>query len=287
MDELIVKQSAGTIEFNFDEIKEQVTELTASYEALVVTEDSIKGAKKDLADLRKMKKEVDDRRKEVKAVFMKPYEEFETKVKEIQAIIEKPISLIDTQLKDFEAKRIAEKQAHIVELYEANIEDLKDILPLEKVRKPQWDNATYKDSDIIYDISEKKQHIKSDLMVIESLKSEIEAELKEAYVRSNFDLSVAVKKNSDYQDAKKLAEERLKAEEERKRKEEEEKRLQEALQAQKEALQKEAEEKVTEEVKVEDVSVAAPDKATFTVYGEDISKVVDFLEFSEIRYERG
>lgn len=287
MDELIVKQSAGTIEFNFDEIRTQVTELTASYEALVVTEDSIKGAKKDLADLRKMKKEVDDRRKEVKSVFMKPYEEFETKVKEIQAIIEKPISIIDTQLKDFEAKRVAEKQAHIVELYEANIEDLKDILPLEKVRKPQWDNATYKDSDIIYDISEKKQHIKSDFMVIESLKSDIEAELKDVYIRSGFDLSVAVKKNSDYQDAKKLAEERLKQEEERKRQAEEQKRLEDALKAQKEQLEQEAKEAPVEEVKAEDIPFAMPDKATFTVYGEDIDKVVGFLEFSEIRYERG
>lgn len=287
MDQLAVIKSIGIIECDFDEVQKQVNEYVSKWDGVVFTEDNVPELKKDIAELNKKLKEAEDIRKNVKAKFLEPYSNFENKYKEAMAGLTDLIDNLKKQKTSFEEDRIKEKQEHIKELYEANIGEFKDILPLEKVRKPQWDNATYKDSDIVYDISEKVQHIKSDFMVIESLKSEIEAELKDTYIRSGFELSVALKKNSDYQDAKKLAEEHLRAEEERKRKEEEEKRLQEALQAQKEALKKEAEEITEEEITPADIPFAQPDKATFTVYGDDIAKVVDFLEFSEIRYERG
>lgn len=257
MDELVVKQSAGTIEFDFDEIRTEVAKIAGNYEGLVVTEGEIKGAKSDLATLRKMKKEIDDRRKEVKAVFIKPYEDFEKKVKEIQAIIDKPIAEIDDQLKAFEAKRVEEKQAHIQELYEQHIGEYTDILPISAVRKPQWDNATYKDADIIYDISEKVQHIKSDMAVIDSLRSEIPEELKALYISSGYQLAAVVKRNSDYEEVKRLAE------------------------------QKVAKEDLKAEPKAEEIPFATPDKFSFTVFSEeDSGKVIEFMEFCEIKYER-
>lgn len=255
MEELIVKQHAGEIEFDFAQIKSEVARIAENYEGLVVTESEIKGAKSDLATLRKMKKEIDDRRKEVKAVFMKPYEDFEKKVKEIQSIIDKPILEIDDQLKAFEAKRVEEKQSHIRELYEQHIGEYAEILPLNVVRKPQWDNATYKDADIIYDISEKVQQIKSDLAVIDSLKSEIQEELKALYVSSGYQLAAVVKRNTDYVEVKRLAEQKIA-------------------------------ETPKEEPK-EEIPFAQPDTFAFTVFNaEDAGKVIEYMEFCEIRYER-
>lgn len=252
METLIVKQQAGEIEFDFAEIKSEVARIAGNYEGLVVTEGEIKGAKADLATLRKMKKEIDERRKEVKAVFMKPYEDFESKVKELQAIIDKPISEIDEQLKNFENKRIEEKQSHIQELYEQHIGEYAEILPLSVVRKPQWDNATYKDADIIYDISERVQQVKSDFAVIDSLKSEIPEELKALYVSSGYQLATVVKRNSDYTEVKKLAEQN-----------------------------------VAKEPKAEEIPFATPDTFNFTVFSaEDAGKVIEYMEFCEIRYER-
>ncbi len=287
MDQLAVIKSIGIIECDFDEVQKQVNEYVSKWDGVVFTEDNVLELKKDIAELNKKLKEAEDIRKTVKAKFLEPYSNFENKYKEVMVGLTDLIDNLKKQKTAFEEDRIKEKQTHIEEIYQQNIGEYADILPLSVIQKPQWTNKTCTDKDIIYDISERVQQVKSDFMVIESLKSEIEAELKDTYIRSGFELSVAVKKNSDYQDAKKLAEERLRAEEERKHKEEEEKRLQEALQAQKEALQKEAEETTAEEVAPADIPFAQPDRATFTVYGEDIAKVVDFLEFSEIRYERG
>lgn len=255
MEELIVSQIEGTIDGNFDTLKTQVLEVAEKYKGLVVTEDTIAGAKKDRAELNKLKTKIDTVRKEAKNEFMKPYQTFETKVKELIAIVEEPMNAIDVQLKDFEDKRKADKQIHIQELYDTHIGIYKDYIPLEVVRKPQWDNATYKDADIIYDISEKVQQIKSDLAVIDSLKSEIPEELKAMYVSSGYQLAAVVKRNSDYVEVKRLAEQKIA-------------------------------ETPKEEPK-EEIPFAQPDTFAFTVFNaEDAGKVIEYMEFCEIRYER-
>ena len=100
-------------------------------------------AKGDLADLRKLRKAVNDRKVEVKKEYMKPYEVFEDKVKELIGVIDKPIALIDGQVKEFEAKRVEEKKAEIQNLYNELVEEeLHDYIPLEKIYGEKWTNAS-------------------------------------------------------------------------------------------------------------------------------------------------
>ena len=64
--EVKVSQQPGIINCNLEEIKEALKVQMTAYMDLEVTEGNIKESKSDLATLRKIKKAVDDRRKEVK-----------------------------------------------------------------------------------------------------------------------------------------------------------------------------------------------------------------------------
>ena len=207
-----VEQSPGIIKFNFQEIKEALQVQMTAYTSLEITESDSDMAKNDLATLRKIRKAVEDEKKAVKAEFQKPLKEFEDNVKELLAVIDEPIEMIDGRLKEFDAKRIAEKQTHLKELYDANIGDYAEYLPYEAVASPKWNNKTYSDKDIVYDISEAVIKVRSDIDVIKSLGSEIEKECLDVYKKSNNDLKAAIQKNNDYLSTKKLVEEKVKEE---------------------------------------------------------------------------
>lgn len=208
--EVKVSQQPGKIVCNFNEIKEALKLQMSAYTSLEITEECQKEAKSDLATLRKIRKAVDDKRKAVKNEFMIPYSDFESNVKDLLAVIDDPIEMIDSKLKSFEEKRIEEKQQHLHELYENGVGEYSEYLPYHMVASPKWNNATCKDSDVQYAISEAVLKVKTDLETIRMLGSEIEDELLKAYKNAGNNLQVAVQKNNDYLQAKRIAEEKLK-----------------------------------------------------------------------------
>lgn len=205
-----VEQKPGKIICNFAEIKEALKVQMTAYTTLEITEEGQKVAKSDLATLRKIRKAVDDQRKAVKNEFMVPYNEFENQVKDILSVIDEPIKMIDLKLKEFDEKRIEEKQKHIHELYEECVGEYLDYIPYSLVASPKWSNATCKDSEIKFEISEAVLKVKTDLETIRMLNSEIEEELFNTYKNAGNNLQAAIQKNNDYSQAKKLAEEKLK-----------------------------------------------------------------------------
>jgi hypothetical protein len=59
------------IEFNFDELKNELETGLKKYKGMVVSEDGIKDAKADRAKLNSLYKAIDDKRKEIKRECMK------------------------------------------------------------------------------------------------------------------------------------------------------------------------------------------------------------------------
>ena len=73
MDELMIitRQAPGVVKFdNFEEIKTWLAERLKDYKNLAYTEDSLKLAKADKAELNRLKKALDERRKEIKKIYM-------------------------------------------------------------------------------------------------------------------------------------------------------------------------------------------------------------------------
>ena len=292
--QLTIKE--GAITTNLEALKKELTEIAERHKGVIVTEDTVPMAKKDLADLRRTAKEIVDRRKTVKKQWNAPYTAFENEVKAALEIINEPIELIDKQVKDFEAQRKADKEQHVRDIYAEQIQDLDEYLPFADIFDEKWLNASTKDNDIIFDINSAVNQVKMDLEAIKALGSEFEEECIKAYKQSGNQLTAAIQRNTQLISAKELAEKKAqeeaqaKIEAEKRAREEAERRQAEAEQKAAEAEQKQAEaEQKLEEAKEEAIPEALPfdeDKATFTIYGADnLLKVRLFLMENEIRYE--
>lgn len=120
------------IQWNKEELEAAVRAKIAGYENVVYTEENIKAAKNDRAELNKLIKAIEERRKQVKNIINEPYAVFEAELKEITALINEPVALIDQQVKAFEEKQKEEKKAAIKATYDENIGDLAEVLPFEK-----------------------------------------------------------------------------------------------------------------------------------------------------------
>lgn len=290
--QVMVEQKPGEIKSNLDDLAEALRNQMQAYEELEVTEENIQERKNDLATLRKMSKAIDDRRKEVKKSWDGPLKEFETKVREVAVIIDEQIVRIDGEIKALDKKRIEEKQAHIKALYDEEIGEYAEYLPLSVIKSSKWDNKTCGDTEIRSDIQEMVLKVKSDLSAIKALNSEFEEKLLAAYKASGNQLSVAIQKHTDYTEAKIATEKALKEAQERKEREEAERAAREEEQRR---IASETAWNDQEQIPVVDtntgavVGIVPPDLepiVTFRVKGADnIDAVRTFMSMSEIDFE--
>ena len=65
-----VKNELGNIEFNFEELKEELAITMSAYDGVEFTEDTANKGKKESATLKKIKKALSDRRIEVKKEYI-------------------------------------------------------------------------------------------------------------------------------------------------------------------------------------------------------------------------
>lgn len=110
-------QLPGKISFNFEELKQELTEKVQHYETLVYTDDQIKEAKADRANLNKLRRSLNDERIRMEKEYMAPFDEFKAKINEIISIVDKPVALIDKQIKEYEDKQKQDKLDQIKALW--------------------------------------------------------------------------------------------------------------------------------------------------------------------------
>lgn len=300
--QVITQQTPGSITWNFEELKAQLTEEMKQYESLVYTDANIKEAKSDVAGLRKLQKEVDARRIEIKKACLAPYEVFENQASELKAIIEKPIAVIDEKVKDYEARRKESVLQKIREYFAAASECLPEQVrekAFGKIYTDKWLNATtaakvWKDG-----IDTGVSLIVRDYDTLHTMASDFVAEGITEYEK-NLNLNDAIQYMNALQRQKQIAEERV-AEEQRRKEE---------------AARLEAERKMQEEQKNQNVANNAPEgsnpqsapepkeestapetnapcgeneaKTDFMIRlfsKEDLLEVAKYCKFSEIRYE--
>ena len=97
------------------------------------------------------------------------------------------------------------KKQEILKIYEENIKDLKEILSLQKIWNEKWLNATYKIRDIELEILGTINKVKTDLKVIEDMKSEFEIQLKDKYLLT-LDLTSVMQEKSRLEKIKEITE---------------------------------------------------------------------------------
>lgn len=209
------------IDFNYEELKTEITAKAHDYEVMVYTEDKIKEAKADKAALNKLKKALNDERIRQEKEYLKPFNEFKSRVNEIIGIIDKPIAVIDSQVKEFEEKRVQDKKQAVQDLW-LDIEDKPSFLKLENIWNPKWTNATYKIKDIETEIKQVISMCYADMKTLENL-PEFAFEAMETY-KTTLDLGASIAEGqrlANIQKAKEEAERKKQEEAERKAKLEE------------------------------------------------------------------
>ena len=228
-------QLPAEIQFNFDEIKAEISEKLQKFENLVYTDEQIKEAKADRSSLNKLKKALQDEKIRRKKEYLKPFEDFENKINEIIKIIDAPVGLIDKQVKEFEEKKKADKRIEIGAFWETT--EHPEWLTLAIIFDERWLNATYTMKQIQADINGWINRINSEIETLQQLE-DFSFEAIETYKRS-LDLNQAIAEGKRLSDIQK-------------RKEEESRRKAELLEAQK---------KIEEETRWEEIKKAGSELA--------------------------
>lgn len=196
---------ANRIDFNFDEIKNEVAEKMHYYASVTYSEEQLAEAKADRAMLNKFIKRLDDRRKEIKDEIMQPYKEFELRLNEIKALVEEPKNLIDTQIKEFEDKDKEEKRERIKAIFAEEVGDRE--IDWFVLFNPKWLNKTYSEDAIREEIQTAVFHYDNNLPILEQLPEYAEESIK--VYKETLDFSKAIGKSLELKEEaekRKLAE---------------------------------------------------------------------------------
>ena len=209
------------IQFNYDELKQELTEKVSMYETMVYTDDQIKQAKADKASLNKLKKALNDERIRREKEYLQPFNEFKAKINEIISIIDKPVAVIDKQVKEYEEKCKEEKRQTIEEYWQTRKSSAPEWFELNKIFDDRWLNASTSMKSIKDNIDGWINRVNSELKTLEAL-PQFGFEAIEEYKRT-LDINKAIAEGQRLADIQKRKEEqeRLRAEQEAKRQAEE------------------------------------------------------------------
>lgn len=212
------------IGWNKEEITRKVTEITKHYENVVYTDEQIQDAKKDRATLNAMRKDISDRRIEVKKAIMAPYNVFEAEVKEVVALIDKPIAMIDEQTAAYEEKIKEDKKNELVKFFKDNIGELEDVLTFDMIFNPKWLNKTTSLKSCKDDISTAIEKTNTDIRAMETvIEDKYRAYAKDFYFRRGMNMTTVLEEVGRMKEIDRKAEkERLAREEEEEHRKEEE-----------------------------------------------------------------
>ena len=206
------------IEFNFEELKKEITEKSETYLNLVYGDEQISEAKKDRSNLNKFVKALSDERIRVKKECLKPYDDFERKINELTGIVNASIKNIDGQIKSYEEQKKAEKMEQIQEYWDSKEKPF--VISLERIMNNKWLNASVSMKSVQTSIDSILEQIEKDLDTLRNL-PEFGFDATEIY-KLTLDISKAIteaNRMSEMQKRKAEYEAKRKAEEERKRQE--------------------------------------------------------------------
>lgn len=202
---------------NYEPLKAWALETAQKYKSVVVTDESIRSAKQDIADLRNLAKKISDYRIALKKEHEKKIEKTIQQCIELTQILTDAASSMDVQVKELEDGVKRQKKQEIEEYFNSVAGDTAIVLSFEKVFDQKWLNKTAKMDDIKSSIDMTLNAVKKNLGILHGMQSQYETEMIEAYLDS-LDMGVALEtKNRLEEKAAQIA--RMKAEQEQKRQE--------------------------------------------------------------------
>lgn len=268
--ELVIYSPQGAefpkeIKWNHEELKAQIMPKVREYASSVYTDDSISKARSDRADLRKFVDALKKERTAVRKKLLAPDELFGKQVDELTGLIQTAISNIDDQVKGYEQRQRDERMERAKEIYDANIGDLAEYLPWERVKKTEYSLSSASVKSVTKDI-------------LDHTDSEYVADMKAVFL-DTYDISMAMAKRNQLETE---AENRRLYMEEQKR-QEAERELKRKVEAERlNRAGKETVESHPEEVKEPEQTYEIDFRVTATA--EQLHALKEFLKSNGIQY---
>lgn len=196
--ELKIEPKLPVLAFNFDQLKAWATALAEHYATIVVTEDAIADVKRDMAELNKAKKAVDDARKEAVRRVSEPIRAFEAQIKEVCGIFDDAYGKLSGQVKAYEdAQREAKREDVAGLIIEANMNAFGEPAFLDIPVQDKWLNKTTSIKAIREDIAaiierhmEEQQRKKALEQAREDRAAAIESHVKSLNLQHGLELPV-------------------------------------------------------------------------------------------------
>lgn len=271
------------IGWNKEQIKDHVTEILKQYTGVTYTEEQLQDAKKDRAILNALKKDLSDRRIQVKKALMAPYEVFEAEVKEVVAMIDKPILMIDEQISEYEERVKQDKKSELSDYFKENIGNLEDVLTFDMIFNVKWLNKTASIKSCKDEISQEITKTETDIKFIDTMIPEkYRGYAKDYYFRNKRNMSSVLNEVGRMKEVdRKKEEEEKRQREEREEAERLRKAQEEAGAAEREKIKKLQEEAETEKI-INQTNEYATDIAT-DMPGKKTSEEKDSEENNNIQ----
>lgn len=234
---VIINESKIDIRHNLDEIRAVFMQISDKYKNLVVTEDILDDIKKEVADINKIIKNVNDNRISISKELEAPSKKLKSECDDILQIGKDVVESLNSQVNIFREKEREEKRKYIQEL-------IKNVITRYKISdeylsrleiQDKWLNKTTSKNSIVDEVNdiakqiqqEVKEKLEQEKMIIERTEAinKINAENSKLY---GFDLGISkylysensivelmdiIKKDYEKQNEQNIAEEAKKKEE--------------------------------------------------------------------------
>jgi len=113
----------GKIDTNFNQFLEDVKVMVEPYVGLVFTDEQMGDAKKTVAELNKVKTEIQKRTRDIKKTWLIPFTEFDGKIKKAVVVIDEALNPLKAQVSEAEEARIIEKKQQVSNIINAILKD--------------------------------------------------------------------------------------------------------------------------------------------------------------------
>ena len=189
------EQPLPAVAWNYEEVKAEVEASLAQYKDRAYTPETIGGAKADRAALNKLADVLAAKRREVKAQYLAPYENFERQCKEVEGMIAAASKAIDAQVKEFEGVEKERKRGTIIEIYQSIAGELVAMVPPAAVWNPKWLNKTYSIDAIRMELEATVQRIHESMETIRQSCGQDAPACLDVYLNEGLNLSAAIRKH--------------------------------------------------------------------------------------------
>lgn len=180
---------------NYDKLMAWAKEHTETYNGLIVMEDGIAVAKRDVADLRKIARMADEYRIALTREHAKKIETTVQQLKELAATFNMTAQRIDVQIKAFSEKEKADKKKEIELFFAQNVGDMSGILDLSHIWDERWLNKTVKMDAIQQAIAGSIQKVREGISAIRNMGVKYEQEMINTFVEK-MDMAAAIEKKT-------------------------------------------------------------------------------------------